>query len=280
MLSALLDREPVDPDRWRTCSTIRRPGLCSWISSALRFVLHADTEGAAPAPRLACRVVGLRGPVIPAIAAALVLLVARRRGRPALRAGRRRCATGADTRRPARAGERWAMTSESRRCWRDGLLAVSALVVGAQGPPPRTMPEVKPRVSFYVTGSYGGGSTGAIVLGTKDWYETLMFVGDTGDRNICMGGTTGSRVGTAVLPSGQRPVLMWRIAVKLEAFDGAAAAIGVRWRRDGRRRRHSAGRSHSRASSPGRCPMARPARSISCARRQRRSPSATRWASR
>ena len=112
------------------------------------------------------------------------------------------------------------------------LLAASALLVGAQGPPPRTMPDVTPSVSVYVTGSYGGGSTSAIALGTKDWYEALMFVGDTGDRNICMGGTTGPRVGTAVLPSGQRPMLIWRVAIRLESFDGATAVIGVRWSRE------------------------------------------------
>ena len=59
-----------------------------------------------------------------------------------------------------------------------------------------------------------------------------MFVGDTNDRNICMGGTTGSRVGTAALPAGQRPVLIWRVAARLESFDGATAVIGVRWSRE------------------------------------------------
>jgi hypothetical protein len=113
-----------------------------------------------------------------------------------------------------------------------GLLAASALLVGAQGPPPRTMPDVTPSVSISVTGSYGGASISSIAFGTKDWYESLMFVGDTGDRNICMGGTTGSRVGTAVLPPGQRPVLIWRVAARLESFDGATAVIGVRWSRE------------------------------------------------
>jgi hypothetical protein len=112
-----------------------------------------------------------------------------------------------------------------------GILAASSLLVGAQAPPPRTMPDVTPTVSINVTGSYGGGSISAIALATKDWYEALMFAGDTSDRNICMGGTTGPRVGTAMVPPGQHPVLMWRVAVRLESFDGATAVIAVRWRR-------------------------------------------------
>jgi hypothetical protein len=52
LLSALLDREPVDPDLLADLldDPAARALLVDFVR--LRFVLHGDTEGAAPAPRL------------------------------------------------------------------------------------------------------------------------------------------------------------------------------------------------------------------------------------
>lgn len=128
------------------------------------------------------------------------------------------------------------MSGALRRSFAAMTLVVVSALSSAQTPDiaPRALsgPEVNPVVSLYVTGSYGGGSTASIVLGTDAWYETLLYAGDTGDHNLCMGGATGSRVGTAPLPAGQHPIVTWRIAVRKATFDGAIATVEVRWRRE------------------------------------------------
>jgi hypothetical protein len=111
-----------------------------------------------------------------------------------------------------------------------GFLALAAFTT-AQGPT-KPVSEALPTLALAMSGSYGGGSTSSIVLSDAQWYETLMFVGDTRDRNICVGGTTGPRSGAAALPDGQHPMVTWRVRFRREAFDGATATIAVRWRRE------------------------------------------------
>ena len=75
LLSALLDREPVDPDLLADLldDPAARALLVDFVR--VRFVLHGDTEKAAPAPRLDVPRRRSAGPWILRIAAALVLLV-------------------------------------------------------------------------------------------------------------------------------------------------------------------------------------------------------------
>ena len=74
LLSALLDREPVDPDLLADLldDPAARALLVDFVR--LRFVLHGDTESAEPAPRLAVPRSPSAGAWVLRIAAALVLL--------------------------------------------------------------------------------------------------------------------------------------------------------------------------------------------------------------
>ena len=74
LLSALLDREPVDPDLLAGLldDPEARALLVDFVR--LRFVLHGDTEHAAPAPGLALRRRRSVGALLLRIAAAVLLL--------------------------------------------------------------------------------------------------------------------------------------------------------------------------------------------------------------
>ena len=111
------------------------------------------------------------------------------------------------------------------------LMAASALGSARQAAPPPAPSEAMPGVWMYASGSYGGGTTSSIALGDDRWYEAVFFAGDTGDGNICMSGGTGPQPGTAMVPPDARPMVTWRVAVRRQAFDGAAATIEVRWSR-------------------------------------------------
>ena len=112
-----------------------------------------------------------------------------------------------------------------------GLISASVLGSARQGTPPPAPTEAMPGVWMHVSGSYGGGTTSSIALGDDRWYEAVFYAGDTGDRQICMGGGSGPQVGTPALFPGAKPMVTWRVAVRRQAFDGLTATIDVRWSR-------------------------------------------------
>jgi hypothetical protein len=115
--------------------------------------------------------------------------------------------------------------------------AVAATVVGTtliaagQGRSPVAPAEVVPVVWIFSGGS-GTGTSNSLALGDGAWQETLIWSGSD-DRDLCTAGTMSPHPGPLFLPPwAGRPIVTWRLAFRLQAFDRQTATIEVRWRRD------------------------------------------------
>jgi len=99
------------------------------------------------------------------------------------------------------------------------------------------LPEVLPSLTIELGGgpNLHGMGTGGLFLERDRWNHVTLYAGDVRSRSLCVGGTSmGADGATARVPSDQQPLVVWTVSARLVSFDGEAATMDVRWRREPR----------------------------------------------
>jgi hypothetical protein len=113
------------------------------------------------------------------------------------------------------------------------VVAATTFLASGQAGSTAAPPEIQPAIWIFSGGS-GGGTSNSLALGDGTWQETLVWAGGS-SPDLCTAGTMSPQPGPtapALPPWAGRPLVTWRLAFRLQAFDGQTATIEVRWRRD------------------------------------------------
>ncbi len=117
------------------------------------------------------------------------------------------------------------------------LLLCGWRLVAAQQEGISANPAVTPYLTIDVAGgpNLGGKASGGLRLERDGWNDLTLYAGDARSQSLCVGGVSvaakGDRSG---VPSDQQPLVVWTVSARLVRFDGDAATMDVRWRREPR----------------------------------------------
>jgi len=98
-------------------------------------------------------------------------------------------------------------------------------------------PAVIPSLTIEVAGgpNLGGKASGGLRLERYGWNDLTLYAGDARSRSLCLGGVSSAAKGaTSGVPPDQQPLVVWTVSARLVSFDGDAATMDVRWRREPR----------------------------------------------
>jgi hypothetical protein len=106
---------------------------------------------------------------------------------------------------------------------------------------------VMPSLMIEVAGgpNLGGKASGGLRLERDGWNDLTLYAGDARSRSLCVGGvSTGAKGATSGVPPDQQPLVVWTVSARLVSFDGDAATMDVRWRREPRSDQLQPARAH------------------------------------
>jgi hypothetical protein len=98
-------------------------------------------------------------------------------------------------------------------------------------------PDVMPNLTIELGSgpNLGGNASGGLLLERDGWNYLTLYAGDTRSRSLCVGGmSVGAKGATSGVPSDHQPLVVWTVWARLVGFDGDAATMDVRWRREPR----------------------------------------------
>ena len=117
------------------------------------------------------------------------------------------------------------------------LLGGWGLVAAQQQEEISAEPAVMPSLMIEVAGgpNFGDKASGGLLLERDSWNDLTLYAGDARSRSLCLGGvSTGAKGHPSGVPSDQQPLVVWTVSARLVSFDGDAATMDVRWRREPR----------------------------------------------
>ena len=108
-------------------------------------------------------------------------------------------------------------------------------------------PAVMPSLMIEVAGgpNFGDKASGGLRLERDGWNDLTLYAGDARSRSLCVGGVSTVPKGRpSRVPSDQQPLVVWTVSARLVSFDGDAATMDVRWRREPRSDQLQPARAH------------------------------------